>query len=243
MAVTIVTVAEHHYEFGPARFTGLLKKSSSWNFAKCTAGFTGLLKKSSSWNFAKCTAGFTGLLKKSSSWNFAKCTAGFTGLLKKSSSWNFAKCTAGFTGLLKKSSSWNFAKCTAGFTGLLKMSSSWNFAKCTTRFTSTSQKPEVLEAFIDAVQVYKECAVRTGRCHRVVARRPQQRRRLEGRRAPTSLHVDSETKIRKLLGGCGASMDFNCVLVHYPYTDPFSDSQEFDFSSLSDAEAGIQDIT
>ncbi|XP_050553997.1 uncharacterized protein LOC126911334 isoform X1 [Spodoptera frugiperda] len=69
------------------------------------------------------------------------------------------------------------------------------------------------------------------------------RSHLEGRRAPTSLHVDSETKIRKLLGGCGASMDFNCVLVHYPYTDPFSDSQEFDFSSLSDAEAGIQDIT
>ncbi|KAF9797030.1 hypothetical protein SFRURICE_006905 [Spodoptera frugiperda] len=37
-------------------------------------------------------------------------------------------------------------------------SSSGNFAKCTARFTGTSQEPEVLEAFIDAVQVYKECA-------------------------------------------------------------------------------------
>ncbi|XP_050559975.1 activity-regulated cytoskeleton associated protein 2-like [Spodoptera frugiperda] len=37
-------------------------------------------------------------------------------------------------------------------------SSSWNFAKCTARFTGTSQEPEVLETFIDAVQVYKECA-------------------------------------------------------------------------------------
>lgn len=53
------------------------------------------------------------------------------------------------------------------------------------------------------------------------------------------IKVDSETKIRKLLGGCGASMDFSCVLVHYPYTDPFSDSQEFDFSSLSDAERDL----
>ncbi|KAF9794272.1 hypothetical protein SFRURICE_011857 [Spodoptera frugiperda] len=37
-------------------------------------------------------------------------------------------------------------------------SSSGNFAKCTARFTGTSQESEVLEAFIDAVQVHKECA-------------------------------------------------------------------------------------
>lgn len=53
------------------------------------------------------------------------------------------------------------------------------------------------------------------------------------------IKVDSETKLRKLLGCCGSSMDFSCVLVHYPYTDPFSDSQEFDFSTLSDTERDL----
>ena len=53
------------------------------------------------------------------------------------------------------------------------------------------------------------------------------------------LQVDSETKLRKLLGCCGSSMDFSCVLVHYPYTDPFSDSQEFDFSALTDSERDL----
>ncbi|XP_028178687.1 activity-regulated cytoskeleton associated protein 2-like, partial [Ostrinia furnacalis] len=33
-----------------------------------------------------------------------------------------------------------------------------NFAKCTARFDGRSRDAEVLEAFIDAVQVYKECA-------------------------------------------------------------------------------------
>ncbi|KAH9640465.1 hypothetical protein HF086_018131 [Spodoptera exigua] len=33
-----------------------------------------------------------------------------------------------------------------------------NFSKCTARFDGQSRDPEVLEAFIDAVEVYKECA-------------------------------------------------------------------------------------
>lgn len=40
----------------------------------------------------------------------------------------------------------------------------------------------------------------------------------------------------KLLGHNEKDMDFSFVLVHYPYTDPFSDSQEFDIESLSPAE-------
>ncbi|XP_075985895.1 growth arrest and DNA damage-inducible 45 [Anticarsia gemmatalis] len=53
------------------------------------------------------------------------------------------------------------------------------------------------------------------------------------------IKVDSESKLRKILGCCGSSMDFSCVLVHYPYTDPFSDSQEFDLSALTDAERDL----
>lgn len=53
------------------------------------------------------------------------------------------------------------------------------------------------------------------------------------------IKVDSESKLRKILGYCGAAMDFSCVLVHYPYTDPFRDSQEFDPASLSDAERDL----
>ncbi|KAJ0171945.1 hypothetical protein K1T71_012708 [Dendrolimus kikuchii] len=53
------------------------------------------------------------------------------------------------------------------------------------------------------------------------------------------IKVDSEAKLRKLLGGCNSCKDFSCVLVHYPYTDPFSDSQEFDLSTLSEAERDL----
>ncbi|XP_023952868.1 growth arrest and DNA damage-inducible protein GADD45 alpha [Bicyclus anynana] len=50
------------------------------------------------------------------------------------------------------------------------------------------------------------------------------------------IKVDSEQKLKKLLGFSETRMDFSCILVHYPYTDPFSDSQEFDTSVLSEAE-------
>ncbi|KAL4718262.1 hypothetical protein ACJJTC_004011 [Scirpophaga incertulas] len=37
------------------------------------------------------------------------------------------------------------------------MSTSGNFAKCTARFDGKARETEVVEAFIDAVEVYKEC--------------------------------------------------------------------------------------
>lgn len=55
------------------------------------------------------------------------------------------------------------------------------------------------------------------------------------------IKVDSDTKLKKLLG-CGTpNLDFSCVLVHYPYTDPFSDSQEIDLSILTEAEKDLMD--
>ncbi|KAG6454218.1 growth arrest and DNA damage-inducible protein GADD45 alpha [Manduca sexta] len=53
------------------------------------------------------------------------------------------------------------------------------------------------------------------------------------------IKVDSEAKLRKMLGVCCSTMDFSCILVHYPYTDPFSDSQEFDLSVLSQSERDL----
>lgn len=54
------------------------------------------------------------------------------------------------------------------------------------------------------------------------------------------IKVDCETKLRRMLGYC-SPMDFSCVLVHYPYTDPFTDSQEIDLSTLSEAERQLID--
>ncbi|KAI8423895.1 hypothetical protein MSG28_012893 [Choristoneura fumiferana] len=55
------------------------------------------------------------------------------------------------------------------------------------------------------------------------------------------IKVDSESKMRKILGfGCPVS-DYSCVLVHYPYTDPFSDSQDVDLSVLTDSERDLID--
>ncbi|XP_026731231.1 growth arrest and DNA damage-inducible protein GADD45 alpha [Trichoplusia ni] len=53
------------------------------------------------------------------------------------------------------------------------------------------------------------------------------------------IKVDSEAKLRSMLGCRTSTMDFGCLLIHYPYTDPFSDSQEFDLSALSDAERDL----
>lgn len=47
--------------------------------------------------------------------------------------------------------------------------------------------------------------------------------------------------MRKMLGCMTTASDFSCVLVHYPYTDPFSDSQEIDLSALSDTEKNLID--
>ncbi|XP_072946409.1 growth arrest and DNA damage-inducible protein GADD45 gamma [Epargyreus clarus] len=55
------------------------------------------------------------------------------------------------------------------------------------------------------------------------------------------IKVDSETKLKKMLGCRDTSMDFSCVLVHYPYMDPFSDSQEMDLSILSESERDLID--
>lgn len=52
------------------------------------------------------------------------------------------------------------------------------------------------------------------------------------------IKVDSETKLKRMLG-CMTPMDFSCILVHYPYADPFSDSQEIDFSNLTDSEKDL----
>lgn len=53
------------------------------------------------------------------------------------------------------------------------------------------------------------------------------------------LQVDSDQKLKRLLGFGDTRMDFSCVLVHYPYMDPFSDSQEIDLSILSEAERDL----
>ncbi|CAH2058454.1 unnamed protein product, partial [Iphiclides podalirius] len=54
-----------------------------------------------------------------------------------------------------------------------------------------------------------------------------------------NIKVDSELKLKKLLGCSHRSADFSCILVHYPYTDPFSDSQDIDLSVLSEAERDL----
>ncbi|CAH0714789.1 unnamed protein product, partial [Brenthis ino] len=53
------------------------------------------------------------------------------------------------------------------------------------------------------------------------------------------IKIDSEAKLKKILGFCKTPMDFSCILVHYPYADPFSDSQEIDLSILSDSEKDL----
>lgn len=55
------------------------------------------------------------------------------------------------------------------------------------------------------------------------------------------IKVDSEAKMAKMLGCCSPSQDFSCILVHYPYTDPFSDSQEIDLSVLTESERDLVD--
>lgn len=45
--------------------------------------------------------------------------------------------------------------------------------------------------------------------------------------------------MRNILGCRNQSVDFSCVLVHYPYTDPFTDSQEIDLSVLTEAERDL----
>lgn len=51
--------------------------------------------------------------------------------------------------------------------------------------------------------------------------------------------VDSQNKMKSLIGDRCSSSDYSCVLVHYPYTDPFLDSQEIDLSILSEAERDL----
>ncbi|XP_063373247.1 growth arrest and DNA damage-inducible protein GADD45 alpha [Cydia fagiglandana] len=53
------------------------------------------------------------------------------------------------------------------------------------------------------------------------------------------IKVDSEAKMRMILGF--PALDYSCVLVHSPYTDPFSDSQEIDPSVLTDSEKHLID--
>ncbi|CAG9792534.1 unnamed protein product [Diatraea saccharalis] len=53
------------------------------------------------------------------------------------------------------------------------------------------------------------------------------------------IKVDSDKKLKKLLGCDIPNLDFSCVLVHYPYTDPFSDSQEIDLSILTESERDL----
>ncbi|XP_049881415.1 growth arrest and DNA damage-inducible protein GADD45 alpha [Pectinophora gossypiella] len=55
------------------------------------------------------------------------------------------------------------------------------------------------------------------------------------------IKVDSQEKMRRLLGCRSQSVDFSCVLVHFPYTDPFTDSQEIDLSVLTEAERDLVD--
>ncbi|CAG4995578.1 unnamed protein product [Parnassius apollo] len=54
-----------------------------------------------------------------------------------------------------------------------------------------------------------------------------------------NIKVDSELKLKELLGCTRGSMDFSCILVHYPYTDPFSDGHEIDLSILSETERNL----
>ncbi|XP_013195091.1 growth arrest and DNA damage-inducible protein GADD45 alpha [Amyelois transitella] len=53
------------------------------------------------------------------------------------------------------------------------------------------------------------------------------------------IKVDSQNKMKSLIGDRCTSSDYSCVLVHYPYTDPFMDSQEIDLSILSQAEQDL----
>ncbi|XP_034825981.1 growth arrest and DNA damage-inducible protein GADD45 alpha [Maniola hyperantus] len=53
------------------------------------------------------------------------------------------------------------------------------------------------------------------------------------------IKVDSDQKLKKMLGFSETRMDFSCILVHYPYTNPFSDSQEIDPSVLSESEKDL----
>ncbi|KAJ2945034.1 hypothetical protein O0L34_g1930 [Tuta absoluta] len=55
------------------------------------------------------------------------------------------------------------------------------------------------------------------------------------------IKVDSEEKLRTILGCRSSTADFSCVLVHFPYTDPFTDSQEIDLSILTEAEKDLID--
>lgn len=55
------------------------------------------------------------------------------------------------------------------------------------------------------------------------------------------IKIDSEVKLKKMLGFCKTPMDFSCVLVHLPYADPFSDSQEVDLTNLSESERDLID--
>ncbi|XP_026763813.2 growth arrest and DNA damage-inducible protein GADD45 alpha [Galleria mellonella] len=52
------------------------------------------------------------------------------------------------------------------------------------------------------------------------------------------IKVDSQEKLKKLLGRCTSS-DYSCILVHYPYADPFTDSQEMDLSILTESERDL----
>lgn len=52
------------------------------------------------------------------------------------------------------------------------------------------------------------------------------------------IKVDSQEKLKKLLGRCTSS-DYSCILVHYPYADPFTDSQEIDLSILTESERDL----
>lgn len=47
--------------------------------------------------------------------------------------------------------------------------------------------------------------------------------------------------MRKLLDCRTTAIDFSCVLVHYPYTDPYSDNEKIDLSLFSDAEKDLMD--
>ncbi|XP_038218098.1 uncharacterized protein LOC119836729 [Zerene cesonia] len=56
-----------------------------------------------------------------------------------------------------------------------------------------------------------------------------------------TVKVDSEDKLKKLLGCSKTSLDFTCVLIHYPFLDPYSDCPEIDFSVLSESEKDLID--
>ncbi|CAH4029670.1 uncharacterized protein LOC123710910 [Pieris brassicae] len=54
-----------------------------------------------------------------------------------------------------------------------------------------------------------------------------------------TIKVDSEDKLKNLLGCSKTSLDFSCVLIHYPFMDPFSDCCEMDLTILSGAEKDL----